>query len=438
MQIILISNLFRCVTTLTFNLSAISHAPPALDLSRPLTAPQRVASSRKSSRNKQRGDYVQIEFAPSRQSTLGVEWELALVNARTGELVSVANDVLKGVSANHPDLNEDDEHPHIKRELLLNTVELVTGICETVKEAKEDLSRSLAAVREVTDPMGVEVFCAGSHPFSPPLLQPVTDKERYAKLIERTQWWGRQMVIYGVHVHVGIDRRDKVLPILDGLVNYFPHFQALSASSPFWAGEETGYASQRALMFQQLPTAGLPFQFETWEAYESYVQDMFTTGVIDAISEIRWDIRPVSNLGTIEMRICDGLATLEEVGAIAALTQCLVDEFSSILDAGGSIPTMPPWHVQENKWRAAAAHVLRDHRISVTNPAQGLIGKHHTKPKRVTGSIALPQRDLMRRIQLLHQSREIQPARAASNNSDLHAHAPSQAWAARPRGPGCI
>ncbi len=201
--------------------------------------------------------------------------------------------------------------------------------------------------------MGVEIFCAGSHPFSPPQLQPVTDKERYAKLIDRTQWWGRQMVIYGVHVHVGLDSRDKVLPVLDGLVNYFPHFQALSASSPFWGGEDTGYASHRALMFQQLPTAGLPFQFASWEDYESYVQDMFTTGVIDTLSEIRWDIRPVPHFGTIEMRICDGLATLEEVGAIAALTQCLVDEFSTTLDNGGTIPTMPPWHVQENKWRAA-------------------------------------------------------------------------------------
>ena len=181
----------------------------------------------------------------------------------------------------------------------------------------------------------------------------MTDKARYAKLIDRTQWWGRQMVIYGVHVHVGLDSRDKVLPVLDGLVNYFPHFQALSASSPFWGGEDTGYASQRALMFQQLPTAGLPFQFSSWEDYESYVQDMFTTGVIDTLSEIRWDIRPVPNLGTIEMRICDGLATIEEVGAIAALTQCLVDEFSTTLDNGGTIPTMPPWHVQENKWRAA-------------------------------------------------------------------------------------
>lgn len=296
---------------------------------------------------------MHIDFASSRQSTLGVEWEVALVNARTGELVSAASEVLAGIKARHPELQEDEEHPHIKRELLLNTLELVTGVCETVKEAKEDLQRSLEAVRDVTDPMGIELFCAGSHPFSPPQLQPVTDKERYAKLIDRTQWWGRQMVIYGVHVHVGLDRRDKALPVLDGLLNYFPHFQALSASSPFWGGEDTGYASQRALMFQQLPTAGLPFQFRTWEEYEAYVQDMFTTGVIDVLSEIRWDIRPVPALGTIEMRICDGLATLEEVGAIAALTQCLVHEFSGILDTGGSIPTMPPWHVQENKWRAA-------------------------------------------------------------------------------------
>ncbi|QCB96780.1 glutamate--cysteine ligase [Arthrobacter sp. PAMC25564] len=296
---------------------------------------------------------MKIDFASSRQSTLGVEWELALVDAETGELASVAKEVLRGVAARHPELNEDDEHPHIKQELLLNTVELVTGICNTVAEAKADLSSSLAAVRDVTDPMGVEIFCAGSHPFSPPQLQPVTDKARYAKLIDRTQWWGRQMVIYGVHVHVGLDSRDKVLPVLDGLVNYFPQFQALSASSPFWGGEDTGYASQRALMFQQLPTAGLPFQFSSWEDFESYAQDMFTTGVIDSLSEIRWDIRPVPHFGTIEMRICDGLATLEEVGAIAALTQCLVDDFSTLLDNGGTIPTMPPWHVQENKWRAA-------------------------------------------------------------------------------------
>ncbi|MCW2134497.1 glutamate--cysteine ligase [Arthrobacter sp. VKM Ac-2550] len=296
---------------------------------------------------------MNIEFASSAQSTLGVEWELALVDGRSGELVSAASEVLRNVAANHPELKDDDEHPHIKQELLLNTVELVTGICTSVEQAKGELSDALTAVRDVTDPMGVELFCAGSHPFAAPRSQPVTDKERYAKLIDRTQWWGQQMVIYGVHVHVGLDHRDKALPVLDGLVNYFPHFQALSASSPFWGGEDTGYASQRALMFQQLPTAGLPFQFPAWANYEDYVQDMFNTGVIDTLSEIRWDVRPVAALGTIEMRICDGMSSLQDVGAIAALTQCLVDEFSTVLDDGWAIPTMPPWHVQENKWRAA-------------------------------------------------------------------------------------
>ncbi|WP_394939371.1 glutamate--cysteine ligase [Psychromicrobium sp. YIM B11713] len=296
---------------------------------------------------------MEIQFGESAQSTLGVEWELALVDAQTGELTPQADALLGVINQEHPELQADEEHPHIKRELLLNTLELVTGVCHTVAEAKEDLKRSLNTVREAGARFGVDLMCSGTHPFSHSSSQPVTDKERYAKLIDRTQWWGSQMVIYGVHVHVGLDSKAKAFPVLNGLVNYFPHFQALSASSPYWNGEDTGYASQRALLFQQLPTAGLPFQFEDWKGYESYVQDMMTTGVIDQISEIRWDIRPVPALGTIEMRVCDGLSTLEEVGAIAALTQCLVQSFSDTLDAGGSIPTMPPWHVQENKWRAA-------------------------------------------------------------------------------------
>jgi len=296
---------------------------------------------------------VKIEFAKSEQSTLGLEWEIALVDAETGELAARASDVFANISEAHPDIMDSGEHPHIKGEMLQNTVELVTGVCHTVAEGTEDLRRNLNVLREAAAPLGLELLCAGTHPFSNPRTQQVTDKERYAKLVDRTQWWGSQMLIYGVHVHVGLDHVSKAMPVLDGLVNYFPHFQALSASSPFWNGEDTGYASQRALMFQQLPTAGLPFQFPDWASYESYVEDMFTTGVIDATNEIRWDIRPVAGLGTIEMRICDGMSTLEEIGSIAALTQCLVDDFSTTLDNGGTIPTMPPWHVQENKWRAA-------------------------------------------------------------------------------------
>lgn len=296
---------------------------------------------------------MQIDFAHSRQSTLGVEWEIALVDSKTGDLRSVAQEVLLGVHTLHGELEEDEEHPHIKQELLLNTVEIVTGVCDTVDQAKRQLHTNIKAIRDVTDPMGVDLYCAGSHPFAPPKLQPVTNKERYARLIDRTQWWGQQMVIYGVHVHVGLDSRDKALPVVDGLVNYQPHFQALSASSPYWGGEDTGYASQRALMFQQLPTAGLPYHFKTWEGFEGYVRDMVHTGVIDDITEIRWDVRPVPRFGTVEMRIADGLSSLQDIGAIAALTQCLVDDMSTTLDNGGSIPVMPPWYRVENKWRAA-------------------------------------------------------------------------------------
>lgn len=294
---------------------------------------------------------MNIPFKDSPQSSLGVEWELAIVNQADGELAPRADDLLSVIAEQHPRAVED--HPQIKRELMLNTVELATGVCRTVGEATADLSESLRSVQQAAQRLGLELMCSGSHPFSHSQAQAVTERDRYAKLIDRTQWWGSQMVIYGVHVHVGLDSVHKAMPVLDGLVNYVPHLQALSASSPYWNGEDTGYASQRALMFQQLPTAGLPFQFSDWAGYESCVQDLLTTGVIDQPNEIRWDIRPVPELGTIEMRVCDGLATLEDVATIAALNQCLVQSFSDTLDAGGSIPTMPPWHAQENKWRAA-------------------------------------------------------------------------------------
>ena len=115
------------------------------------------------------------------------------------------------------------------------------------------------------------------------------------------------MLIWGVHVHVGVGHRDQVIPVVSSLLNHFPHLQALSASSPMWSGTDTGYASNRAMMFQQLPTAGLPFQFETWEEYESFVDDHLRTGVIEYLNDIRWDVRPSPALGTVEVRICDGV-----------------------------------------------------------------------------------------------------------------------------------
>ncbi|KAE8763488.1 glutamate--cysteine ligase [Georgenia thermotolerans] len=291
---------------------------------------------------------MSLSFATSPRSSVGIEWELQLVDADSGDLRQAATSVLDGVAG--PD---GRPHPHVHPELLLNTVEVVSGVNRTVGGAGADLARAIEDLRPVTEALRIELASAGTHPFASPAYQRVTDKERYATLIDRTRWWGRQMLLYGVHVHVGIEDRAKVLPIIGALLTRFAHLQSLAASSPFWGGEDTGYASNRAMMFQQLPTAGVPYQFTRWGDLEAYVEDMTRTGVIDTFSELRWDIRPAPALGTIEVRVCDAATNLQEVLAISALTHCLVEHYSERLDAGETLPTVPPWFVAENKWRSA-------------------------------------------------------------------------------------
>lgn len=284
-----------------------------------------------------------IDFAGSARPTIGVEWEFALVDAESRDLSNEAASVIA----------ELGENPHVHKELLRNTVEVVTGICENSAEAMEDLRSTLRPVRKIVRERGMELFCAGTHPFAEWESQQLTDGSRYAELIKRTQWWGRQMLIWGVHVHVGVSSAHKVMPIVTSMLNHYPHLLALSASSPFWEGEDTGYASNRAMMFQQLPTAGLPFHFQEWREFEGFVADQKKTGIIDHMNEIRWDIRPSPHLGTVEVRIFDGVSNLDELSALVALTHCLIVDLDRRLDAGETLPVMPPWHVQENKWRAA-------------------------------------------------------------------------------------
>lgn len=291
---------------------------------------------------------VPLPFARSERSTVGIEWEVGLVDADSGDLRQAAEAILAAVRP-----ADGSEHPHITQELLLNTVEIRSGKCRTIAEATGDLQRALDEVGAAAEPLRIELMGSATHPFAQWAQQRVTDKQRYATLIDRTQWWGRQMLIYGVHVHVGIEDRDKVLPISRAMLTVFAHIQSLSASSPFWGGKDTGYASNRALLFQQLPTAGLPPGFDQWSQLEQYVGDMMHTGVIDQFDEIRWDVRPAPRFGTLEMRIADGASNLLEVAAISALTHCFVEHFSTMLDRGETLPTLPPWFAQENKWRSA-------------------------------------------------------------------------------------
>ncbi|MCU1418924.1 MAG: glutamate--cysteine ligase [Mycetocola sp.] len=289
-----------------------------------------------------------IDFARSERSTVGIEWELALVDRDSGDLVSAADEVLTALCQ-----SDGSPHPYITGELLLNTVELVSSVHTTVAGAVRDLDGQLQELRGVTHGRGIDIIGSGSHPFGQWYDQPVANKERYHKLIERTRWWGRNMMIWGVHVHVGIEDRDKVMPILNAMLSYIPHLQALSASSPYWSGVDTGYASNRSLMFQQLPTAGLPYQLPDWAAFEDYVADMTKPGIIDDYTEVRWDIRPSPHWGTIEVRFCDGASTHRELAAVAALIHCLVEHLSTRIDEGQPLLVLQPWYVRENKWRAA-------------------------------------------------------------------------------------
>ncbi|MCK6080868.1 glutamate--cysteine ligase [Microbacterium sp. EYE_5] len=289
-----------------------------------------------------------VTFATSARSTVGIEWEIMLADRATGDLVPRAPEILDQIE----EQTRHERHT-VTGELLTNTIEVTSGVGDTVAAAVDDIGDAIDLIRTVTDPQDIELLCAGSHPFARWYDQQVTDKTRYHKLIERTQWWGRNMMIWGIHVHVGVEDVRKVFPMINALSAYLPHLQALSASSPYWAGDRTGYASNRSLVFQQLPTAGLPWPLESWAEYEGYLEDMVRTGVMEDATEVRWDIRPAPRWGTIEIRACDGMSTLPELAAVAALVQVLAEHFSRMLDDGRTLPTIQPWFVRENKWRAA-------------------------------------------------------------------------------------
>lgn len=285
-------------------------------------------------------------FARSPEPTLGVEWEVALVDPVTWDLVPRGAELIDVVRASHPSV-------HLEKEFLQNTVELVTGVCRTVPEAMGDLRTSLSAVREAADSMDVRLWASGGHPFTDFRKNPVSAKESYSEIINRTQYWGQQMLLWGTHVHVGISHEERVWPIINALMTKYPHLLAISACSPGWEGLDTGYASNRTMLYQQLPTAGMPYQFENWEQWKSYMRDQAISGVINHTGSMHFDVRPASKWGTVEVRISDAASNLRELSAIVALTHCLVVHYDRMIDAGEKLPTLQPWHVAENKWRGA-------------------------------------------------------------------------------------
>ncbi len=292
---------------------------------------------------------MDIEFHSSQRSSLGVEMELQIVDRETRELCSAATKVLAEMGAGH----SGGQHPKAKHELLESTVEVITGVCQTAAEARSDLEETLAELRARTDESGLELLCSGTHPFSSWSAQQISPDARYHDLVEQVQWPARRLQIFGIHVHVGVRSAAKAIAISNALGVYIPHLLGLSASSPYWHGHDTGLASARSKVFEGLPTAGLPYQFESWEEFQRFMKALIFADAIKTIREVWWDIRPHPTFGTVELRICDGIPTLAEVATVAALSQCLVEWMDQRHERGERLEVQPDWIVRQNKWRAA-------------------------------------------------------------------------------------
>ena len=286
-----------------------------------------------------------LDFTPSARGSLGVEWEVALVDTSTRALAP-------GAPATLARLGATKDGP-LRGEYLTCMVELVTGVHATVGAAVAELRGDLERLSGAADAEGLAVYAAGTHPFSRAADVEVERGPSYDTVAERNAWWGRRMLICGTHLHVGVPDRDLTLPLVHGLTRLSPLLLALTASSPFFEGEDTGFDSQRTMLFQQLPTNGLPPDVPDWAAFESYYEQVSAAGMVSSPSEIRWDVRPAPKFGTVELRVTDTSPTLTEIGCLAAWTQCLTDHLIVGEQTGTPLPPLAPWFVHENKWRTA-------------------------------------------------------------------------------------
>jgi carboxylate-amine ligase len=296
-----------------------------------------------------------IVFKGSERPTLGVEIEVQVVD-EAGALVTdtAATKILAELGG----------APGYKHELLECTVEVITDVCSTVDDVRQDLGAKVDRLAEVADGLGYRILCSGTHPFSSWSDQTVSPDPRYHALIENCQWTARRLLIFGVHTHVGIGSGEEAIAISNSLATYIPHFLALSASSPFWQGRDTGLASTRSKIFESLPTAGLPYLMENWGQFQRFMRTLIGAGTIRSIREVWWDIRPHPGFGTLELRICDGIPTMDELCGIVAFSQSLVVWLLDRYNSGLEFPTHHAWTIRENKWRAARygleAEIIRD------------------------------------------------------------------------------
>jgi carboxylate-amine ligase len=277
--------------------------------------------------------------------TIGVEEEFQIIDPATCELRS---HVMQLVSAASPAIADQ-----VKHEMHQSIVETGTNICENVVELHREMLRTRGELVAAAERAGLQVAAAGTHPFSSWIDQVISPGERYQNIVEELQQLARSLLIFGMHIHVAMPDKQTTIDMMN-MVRYFvPHLLALSTSSPFWMGRNTGLKSFRTTVFRRFPRTGIPEQFESWSAYENFVNLLVKLNCIDTGKKIWWDVRPHPTFGTLEFRMCDVTTKVEEAVAIAALTQALVVKLHRLYKNNQSWRLYRRALIEENKWRAA-------------------------------------------------------------------------------------
>ena len=284
--------------------------------------------------------------------TIGIEEEYQIIDPQTRELTSYISEFLKGKATLFRD--------QVKPEFLQSQIETGSLVCRNVKELRKEVKHLRSLVGEIADGNNRRFVAAGTHPFSRWEDQVITNKARYRVLEGDLQDVARRLLVFGMHVHIGIPDQDLRIDVMNQIAYFMPHILSLSTSSPFWLGRNTGLKSYRSIVFQDLPRTGLPEYFDSATEYDEFVQTLIKTHCIDEATKIWWDIRPHPKFPTLEFRICDCTTKIDEVIAIAALLQAMVAKLIQLRENNQSWRRYRRALIAENKWRAVKAGIDGD------------------------------------------------------------------------------
>ncbi len=276
--------------------------------------------------------------------TLGIEEEYQIIDPQSRELRSYIQEFLEQGRVILKD--------QIKPELMQSQVEVGSHICRNIHEAREEIVRLRRTVYDVAQENDLKVVAASTHPFSAWSDQSVTEGERYLKMQDHMGEVARRLLIFGMHVHIGIDDKELMLDVMNQSIYFMPHILALSTSSPFWHGRNTGLKSYRSVVFENLPRSGLPPTFTSWAEYQALIDMLIATNCIDEPTKIWWDVRPHPKFPTLEFRVADICTRIEDALCVTALFQAVVAKLIKLRSNNQSWRRYRRHLISENKWRA--------------------------------------------------------------------------------------